>query len=429
MKKILWLTFMLLLAISCGEKNDTSGAGQKEVVLRFSWWGGDSRHQATLEAIKLFEEKNPGIKIKAEYSGWDGHFEKISTQMGGKTAPDVMQMDWNWLYIFSKTGEGFYDINELKDEFNLSNYDEKSLESTTIKGKLNAIPGGTNAMAFYYNQNLYKKAGLELPKTTEELFAAAKVFREKFGEGVYPLTLETADSGYLFILKYYLEQKYNKTLIGPDNKIAVTQEELTDGLLFCKSLVDAGVTNSSRDIAGGGNMNTENDPAWINGKLGGTYSWSSNISIFEDTLKSGEVVSGDFITGMGQYNSAFIKPTQVFVINKNTKYPQEAAKFLNFLLSDPEAAKILGTVRGIPLNKAAYDLLVQDDLIEGVSAQGLEKAVKFAGPNFSPYTEDERVRKLVLSYSQKIDYGELTPEQAGAEMYAELEKILLQITK
>ena len=138
-RKVLWLmAVLMILVISCGGKKDASKSGGdgKEVTLRFSWWGGDSRHKATLEAIKLFEAKNPGIKIKAEYSGWDGHFEKVSTQITGNTAPDIMQVDWNWLYIFSKNGDGFYDLNTLKDDFDLSNYDSQVLSYTTINGKL-----------------------------------------------------------------------------------------------------------------------------------------------------------------------------------------------------------------------------------------------------------------------------------------------------
>ena len=97
--KIFWLIMLILiLTVSCGEKNNTSGTdGSKEIVLRFLWWGSESRHKATLDAIKLFEEKNPGIKIKAEYGGTDGYFQKLSTQLTGNTAPDIMQVDYIWL--------------------------------------------------------------------------------------------------------------------------------------------------------------------------------------------------------------------------------------------------------------------------------------------------------------------------------------------
>ena len=59
--------------------------------LRMSWWGGESRHVATQEALKICGEKH-GHTINPEYTGWDGHFEKLTTQIAGKTEADIMQV-------------------------------------------------------------------------------------------------------------------------------------------------------------------------------------------------------------------------------------------------------------------------------------------------------------------------------------------------
>ena len=45
------------------------------------------------------------------------------------------------------------------------------------------------------------------------------------------------------------------------------------------------------------------------------------------------------------------------------------------------------------------------------------------------YESDERTRKLGLEITQKVDYNELTPEQAGERLYTELEKLLKQMTR
>ena len=432
-RKVLWLmAVLMILVISCGGKKDASKSGGdgKEVTLRFSWWGGDSRHKATLEAIKLFEAKNPGIKIKAEYSGWDGHFEKVSTQITGNTAPDIMQVDWNWLYIFSKNGDGFYDLNTLKDDFDLSNYDSQVLSYTTINGKLPAIPVGMNGRVFYYNKTMYDKAGLPLPKTVDDLFAASKVIKEKIGKDAYAVDISSVDSGALFFIKYYVEQKFGKTVINSDNKLGISKEELTEALKFYKRLIDEGVALSSKDIAGTGNVQGEQNPLWISGKIGGVYEWNSAIGKYEDTINKGdELVSGDLLKGIGTNNSAFVKVNMTLAINKNTKYPKEAAKFLNFILTDPEAVKVLGLSRGIPSNKKAVEILTQEGLMKGIVTEGLEKALQFASPKASPIIEDERIRKIGLKYTQKLDYNELTPEQTANEMYDELEKTIAQITR
>ncbi|WP_142890599.1 ABC transporter substrate-binding protein, partial [Klebsiella pneumoniae] len=97
-----------------------------------SWWGGNGRHQVTLKALEEFHKLNPDINVKAEYTGWDGHLSRLTTQIAGGTEPDVMQTNWNWLPIFSKNGEGFYDLNKMKDVIDLSQFDAKELQSTTV---------------------------------------------------------------------------------------------------------------------------------------------------------------------------------------------------------------------------------------------------------------------------------------------------------
>ncbi|MGL9735611.1 MAG: extracellular solute-binding protein [Symbiopectobacterium sp.] len=80
------------------------------VEVRISWWGGNQRHEATLAAINAFQKAHPEIKVKAEYTGWDGYLLRLSTQMAGGQEPDVIRIDWNWLPQFSRNGDGFYDL-------------------------------------------------------------------------------------------------------------------------------------------------------------------------------------------------------------------------------------------------------------------------------------------------------------------------------
>ena len=48
--------------------------------LRMSWWGGESRHEATQAALKACGETY-GHTISPEFTGFDGYLEKLTTQM------------------------------------------------------------------------------------------------------------------------------------------------------------------------------------------------------------------------------------------------------------------------------------------------------------------------------------------------------------
>ena len=74
--------------------------------MRFSWWGADIRHEATLAAIEAYEEENPGVQIEAEYQGFEGYQQKMMTQLAGGTAPDLVQIDNVWLMDLFVTAEG-----------------------------------------------------------------------------------------------------------------------------------------------------------------------------------------------------------------------------------------------------------------------------------------------------------------------------------
>ncbi len=124
-----------------------------------------------------------------------------------------MQINWPWFPIFSRTGDGFYDINTLSDTFDLSQYPAKELKSTTINGKLNAIPISLNVPGFYYNTETWKKAGLAFPKNWDDLFAAGKVFKEKLGDEYYPLIFGDQDT--FLMVNCYMSQKYNTPMFTP----------------------------------------------------------------------------------------------------------------------------------------------------------------------------------------------------------------------
>src|SRR5690625_7184643 len=97
---VVFIVFALVLT-ACGgsegdqaanndSKNDNSGGGDV-IELRMAWWGGQERHDRTLEVIELYEEKNPHVKIVPEYSGIDDYFDKLMNQLDGVVVPDIIQ--------------------------------------------------------------------------------------------------------------------------------------------------------------------------------------------------------------------------------------------------------------------------------------------------------------------------------------------------
>ena len=108
---------------------------------------------------------------------------------------------------------------------------------------------------------------------------------------------------------------------------------------------------------------------------------------------------------------------------------EAAAKFLNFMLSDTEATKILGMTRGIPSNKKALKVLEQENMITGISKEVLDKALAYQGKMISPYYEDERLVKIFAGYVQKLDYGQIDTDKAAEGIIADMEAALKNILR
>ena len=87
MKKFLALLLVLCLALP------VVALAEDSVTLRFSWWGGDERHAATIAVIEQYEAAHPNVTIEPEYGSSDGYNDKLATQLSGGTAPDIIQID------------------------------------------------------------------------------------------------------------------------------------------------------------------------------------------------------------------------------------------------------------------------------------------------------------------------------------------------
>src|SRR5262245_18442097 len=72
--------------------------------LRMFWWGSRERGERTDKTNKLFQEKNPGVTITGELLGWTDYWPRLATQTAGRNAPDVIQMDYRYIYEYARRG-------------------------------------------------------------------------------------------------------------------------------------------------------------------------------------------------------------------------------------------------------------------------------------------------------------------------------------
>jgi oligogalacturonide transport system substrate-binding protein len=405
-------------------------------VLRFSWWGGGARHAATLKAIAAFEARHPDIRIKPEYMGIQGYLEKLTTQIVSGTEPDVMQVDWAWLAMFSRRGDGFYDLQRLKHLIALDQFTPDDLDMGSIAGRLNGLPVSYTARLFVWNKASFERAGLPLPATWDELLAAGPAFAQRLGERAFPMDGETYDA--LLLTHAYVFQKYGEPYVHANEpRVAMSPQALLEWVRLYRRLVDAHVLTPVpyRASLGGARKALEQQQDWVVGNWAGNYTWDSALPARLATLDAHQQLDiGPFLTLPEAHNSGmFGRPAMLFAVSKKTARPEHAAKFLNFLLTDPEAARLLGLTRGVPAAASAYRVLRDEKRVGPLQLKAYEqidrarRAGRIARP--SPLFEDARFHKFMREVFDLVAYGKIDDEEAARRLLADGNGLLARIGK
>jgi multiple sugar transport system substrate-binding protein len=159
-----------------------------EAATQITYWAWLDKPQQELfyNLVKEFNETHPDIEVTAEVIPWDSFFEKLTVAIAAGNPPDASRVHVNWLgqlaeaenlepldaYVEGWAGKGdmpenMWSLTAVKDD------DSKYV-----------IPFQMVTLYMYYRVDLFKEAGLELPKTYEEFLAVAKALtKDTDGDG------------------------------------------------------------------------------------------------------------------------------------------------------------------------------------------------------------------------------------------------------
>ena len=395
-----------------------AGLSSDPVTLTMSWWGGESRHNAYQEAIKAFSAEHSTITVNPTFAAWSGWEDTMSTKFAGGVAEDVCQINWNWLYNYSKNGQTFIDLNSVSEYLDLTQWDEAKLAACNVANAQQCVPVSMTGRIFYWNKTTFDKAGISFPTTLDELMAAGKTFQEKLGDDYYPLHLGAYDR--MILMVFYLESKYGKDWADPvTSTLNYTEEEIAEGLAFIKSLVDSHVMmNLKTYYSANSDTATHQSNEWITGKIAGIFEWDSAAtkysSALDDDNKDGFTVGEEI--KFGDYNGGFSKVSMGLAITKTCEHVAEAATLIQFLLNEEKGASIMGSECGIPASKAGLGYAQAAGAVKDLVADANAKVMAFTTNKLDPLFENNDLKASGTGIYQEvfdnIDYGDETPEEA-----------------
>ncbi|WP_168118788.1 extracellular solute-binding protein [Paenibacillus sp. HB172176] len=403
-----------------GDNDSGNSGGEKEVSLRFSWWGGEDRHVATLKAIDLYMEQNPNVHIEAEYGGFDGYQQKLSTQFAGGTAPDLVQLATNFAADYKNM---LLDFDTVKDQIDTSKFQDSFLENyASIDGMWLGMPMGVNGSTIIYNKDFLKE--FNIPEDTvwnwDNLVTVGEQVQSQDAES-YLLNMDL-DQMYRLLLQPYVNQRTGNQWINDDFTTGFDEAALTDAFTYIKTLLDKGIIQPFQQSSlyqGEPWLN----PKWLQGDMGMLFALASNISAVQtDDIELG--VARSPIAEDAKTSSVLITATALVGVNKDSEHIDEAVKFANWLVTDEEAAKILGTVRSVPPVQANSDILTQEGSLDANVAKAVELALSDAGNPVNVPSNDVELGSVAKSYLERVGFGADTPEVAAKAMMKEYADLL-----
>ncbi|WP_099469412.1 ABC transporter substrate-binding protein [Konateibacter massiliensis] len=400
----------------------SADASEEPINLRFMWWGGDERAQATLEVIKKFQEENPNITIEAESLSSDGYQEKLTTQLTSGTAADIIQIDPAWMPGYVKSGgDYFVDYNHYSNIVDLTTFDADFLKNNgNFDGNQYGLPTGLAGTALIYNTELAKKVGIEFKEdlTWDDLIEMGKKV-QAYDSNMYLLTVgETLLVK--AILKPYLQQLTgNKFFVDETNEMGFTQEELTQALDYIKALYDNNVIAPISGIISYGDE-LQNDPKWISGDTYiGMFCYSSTAKVATAAAPEQSFAASNLPKMENAKDDGFYcNCPQYMAVNNKSANVEAAMKFLEYFYNNQEAAEILGTVRSIPATSVGQKICVASGQIEGITKETVDIAQQYRGTLDLGLSTEEEAITIQKEMADQVAYGVTSPEDAAASSIA-----------
>ncbi len=386
------------------------------VTLRFSWWGGDARHEATLAVIDAFKKEYPWITIEPEYGAQDGYNDKLMTQFASATAPDIIQLETGAAPEYYEQGQ-LLNLSETSIDF--SKFEATFLEDNGQfgSGSQYAIPMGKAGTAIVVNVDLADKIGIDFtqPYDWDQLIEWGKKVQE-YDPSLY---LISGNESYMmpFIMRAMARQMNGKAIIDDaTNTLNVTEEQFTQMLDYVKELYESKTAVPLSYMATYG-VNNQDDPNWIAGKYVAYVGYTSSAAVMQAANPNANYIAGQLPLFEERNSDGWVNDCPQYVgIYAKSAHPEEAALFLDYFFNNEESMKTLGTVRSVPPTKRAQELALEAGTLNFLTKMTVDVSMQYNGKSDSGKTTSAEVTAILSDAYENVAFGEVSPADEAKEV-------------
>jgi raffinose/stachyose/melibiose transport system substrate-binding protein len=363
---------------------------------------------------KDYEAEHKGVAVQFKYIEGESYKEKLPTMLQSDSRPALVY-SWGGGVMDAQNQAGFLkDITAEASPF-AENLAQAAVNAFKVDGKTVGVPFDTGLVAFYYNKDLFKKAGVnaEAIKTWDDFLGAVKVLK---AAGITPIINGGGDKWPMHFYYSYLIMR-----IGGENALGDAKAGKNGGFKN-STFVEAG--KRLRDLAAlepfqAGYLTTKyGEAAGMFGDGKGSMqlmfellpamqgpSSTSGKGLPEDDIGifAFPIVSG----GKGKATDT-LGGVHGFLVTKSA--PPEAVDFLKFFSQEKYAKEAAAGGGYIPIYKGTATAIT-DPLFRQI-ADILARTTYHQ--NFLDQDLGPSVGRVINDVSVSVAEGKITPEAAAA---------------
>ncbi|HEY8718910.1 ABC transporter substrate-binding protein [Pengzhenrongella sp.] len=341
---------------SSNGSSDEGASGAKTLKL-WHYEGADSAMgKAWDESIRVFEKEHKGVKVKFERKAFEQIQQTAGMVLSSDQGPDLLEYNKGNATAGLLSSQGLLtDLSKVAKDRGWDSKLAPSLQTTARydkgvmgSGKWYGIPNYGEFVTVYYNKDMFKAAGLEVPTTLDDMTADMDKFVAK---GVTPLAMSGAE--------YPAGQLYYELALSKADRGFVNNYQMYKGKVdFQADPLKYGADTFAQWVKAG---YIAKDSASLKAEDAGV----NFISGKSPMLVSGSWWYGRFVTDMaktdwGIFNFPGNKLNagssgNLWVVPKNSKAKDLAYDFIDITMR-PEIQAIIGNNGGLPVAANAKDI-------------------------------------------------------------------------
>ncbi len=367
------LTVLVMAPLAaCGGSTSTGSSSGGVVKLTFASWvpGID-------KAVALFNSSHPNIQVSVQSvpAGANGTYAKFFTAIQAKNAPDLGQVEYQFLPTFEATG-GLLDMSPYGAGSIKSDFVPWTWNQSTQGNVIYAIPQDTGPMAMFYRADLFKKYGIAVPKTWDD-YAAAAAKLHAANSQYFITDFPPKEAGQYIGYSWQAGAKWFR-INGQSWNVGIndaTSKKVGD---YWQNLISKKLVKTDPDFS----------QAWYNDlQTGGAATWVSAVWGANTILSNAPKTSGDWaVAPMPQWtagqNVAGNWGGSTTVVFKNTKYPKEATEFAMWLNTNSQSVNsMIASAQLYPALSSALGTPASDTIKTFYSGQDIYSVFKDASNN------------------------------------------------